>query len=223
MSELKAAELPIPLVLKGEFCRLEPLRPIHAKDLFEAINGQNIQKYHQYLFETPPDNEAQLARWIEAVSADPDMIYFAVINKATKKCGGRQALMRIEPNHASIEIGSILWGHGVARTAIATESFYLSAKHVFDDLGYRRFEWKCNNLNTPSKRAAIRFGFTFEGVFRQHMIIKGANRDTAWFSIIDKDWPAIRDQLERWLDPDNFDAAGLEKTPLSTPRQKLSG
>lgn len=223
MSDLKAAEPPIPLVLEGKFCRLEPLMPIHAKDLFGAISGQNIQKYHQYLFETPPDNEGQLTRWIEEVSADPDMIYFAVINKDTKKCGGRQALMHIEPNHASIEIGSILWGHGIARTAIATESFYLSAKHVFDDLGYRRFEWKCNNLNTPSKRAAIRFGFTFEGVFRQHMIIKGANRDTAWFSIIDKDWPAIRDQLERWLDPDNFDAAGLEKTPLSTPRQKLSG
>jgi len=210
------------LVLEGNFCRLEPLRPIHAKDLFEAICGSKIQKYHQYLFETPPDNEDQLVRWIEEVRADPSMIYFAVINKATKKCGGRQALMRIEPNHASIEIGSILWGHGVARTAIATESFYLSAKHVFDDLGYRRFEWKCNNLNAPSKRAAIRFGFTFEGVFRQHMIIKGANRDTAWFSIIDKEWPALKQIYLDWLSKDNFDAQGIEKTPLSTPRQKLS-
>jgi len=197
--------------------------PIHAKDLFGAISGQDIQKYHQYLFETPPDNEEQLVRWIEEATADPDLIYFAVINTATGKCGGRQALMRIEPNHASIEIGSILWGNGVARTAIATESFYLTARYIFDDLGYRRFEWKCNNLNAPSKRAAIRFGFTFEGIFRQHMIIKGANRDTAWFSIIDKDWPTLRARLERWLAPDNFDAAGREKTRLSTARHKLSG
>ncbi len=223
MSALTAAEPPAPLILEGAFCRLEPLMPIHSRDLFQAVSGQDNQKYHQYLPEGPPDNEKQLARWIEEVSADPDMIYFAVINKATKKCGGRQALMRINPDHASIEIGSILWGHGLARTAIATESFYLSAKHVFDDLGYRRFEWKCNNLNAASKRAAIRFGFTFEGIFRQHMIIKGANRDTAWFSIVDKEWPSLRARFESWLDPDNFDAAGLEKTPLSTPRQKLPG
>lgn len=219
MNELKPATTPFPVTLKGRFCRLEPLNAAHAPDLFEAISGEMAQQNHQYLFEIPPENEDQLAQWIEKAGADPDLMFFAVINTATGKCGGRQALMRFKPEHGSIELGSILWGQGVARTALATESFYLTAKYIFEELGYRRFEWKCNNLNIPSKRAAIRFGFTFEGIFRQHMITKGANRDTAWFSIIDSEWPTLRARYERWLSPDNFNAAGWEKAPLSTPRQ----
>lgn len=123
--------------------------------------------------------------------------------------------MRIDAMHGVIEIGNILWGPAIARTRMATEALYLFASYAFDTLGYRRFEWKCNNLNAPSKRAAERFGFTFEGVFRQHMVTKGGNRNTAWFSIIDSEWPALKAGYERWLQPENFDADGRQKTKLS--------
>ena len=117
-----------------------------------------------------------------------------------------------------IEIGNIYWGPTIARRAAATEALYLAARHVFDDLGYRRFEWKCNNLNEPSKKAALRFGFAHEGVFRQHMVVKGLNRDTAWFAMIDKDWPALRAGYEAWLAPENFDAEGRQKRRLEDCR-----
>jgi RimJ/RimL family protein N-acetyltransferase len=113
-----------------------------------------------------------------------------------------------------IEIGSILWGQKVARTRMATEALYLAARYIFDALGYRRFEWKCDALNEPSRRAALRFGFQFEGIFRQHMVVKGKNRDTAWFAVIDADWPAIRTGMERWLDSGNFDKEGAQRRPL---------
>jgi RimJ/RimL family protein N-acetyltransferase len=141
-------------------------------------------------------------------------LFSAVIDKASGRAAGRQALMRITPEHGVIEIGHILWGPAISRTRAATEALYLAARHVFDDLGYRRFEWKCNNLNEPSKTAAQRFGFSFEGVFRQHMWGKGANRDTAWFSMLDREWPAIKREYERWLDPANFDAAGNQRSKL---------
>ena len=115
-----------------------------------------------------------------------------------------------------IEIGAILWGPAIARTRVATEALFVFARHAFDTLGYRRFEWKCNNRNEPSKRAAHRFGFRFEGIFRQHMVIKGENRDTAWFSIVDTEWPSIRTGYERWLAPENFDAEGGQKVRLAT-------
>lgn len=143
-------------------------------------------------------------------------MFHAVIDKASGKVGGRQSLLRITPEHGVIEIGHILWGPPIARTRVATEALYLSAKHVFEDLGYRRYEWKCNNLNEPSKAAAKRFGFTYEGVFRQHMWVKGASRDTAWFAMIDKDWPQLRAAYERWLAPENFDAAGRQRARLDT-------
>jgi RimJ/RimL family protein N-acetyltransferase len=138
-----------------------------------------------------------------------------VIDQKTGRAEGRQALMRIEPAHGVIEIGHILWGPGIARSRVATEALYLFTSHVFDTLGYRRFEWKCHNLNEPSKRAAQRFGFTFEGVFRQHMVAKGRNRDTAWFAMIDADWPRLKAGYEAWLRPENFDESGLQRSTLS--------
>ena len=122
--------------------------------------------------------------------------------------------MGIVPENGVIEFGAVYWGPRIARTRIATETFYLAARHIFETLGNRRFEWKCNNGNEPSKRAALRFGFTYEGLFRQHMIFKGENRDTAWFSMLDSEWPARKAAFERWLDPNNFDADGRQKTPL---------
>src|SRR5690606_15505341 len=128
-------------------------------------------------------------------------LFFAVIDRRDDTCHGRQALMRIEPRHGVAELGNILWNPAIARTRVATEAFYLSAAYVFDQLGYRRFEWKCDAGNEASRRAALRFGFTFEGVFRQHMLVKGLNRDTAWFSMLDAEWPALRSAFQAWLEP----------------------
>jgi len=156
--------------------------------------------------------------WIERAAASEDPLFHAVIDRATGRVEGRQSFMRITPEHGVIEIGNILWGPAISRTRVATEALYLAARHVFDDLGYRRFEWKCHDANEPSKTAARRFGFSFEGVFRQHMWAKGANRDTAWFAMVDTDWPAIRAGFEHWLDPANFDAEGRQRSRLAAPR-----
>ena len=152
--------------------------------------------------------------WITGQQELADPIVFAVVDRASGRAGGWQQLMRIEPAHGVIEIGYIYWGPDVARTRLATESVFLLARHIFEDLGYRRFEWKCNDRNEPSKRAAARFGFTYEGLFRQHMIVKGENRDTAWFSMLDSEWPARKAGFELWLDPANFDEAGEQRNKL---------
>jgi RimJ/RimL family protein N-acetyltransferase len=143
------------------------------------------------------------------------------VDKSSGKAAGRQSLMRIDITHGVIEIGAIYWGPLISRRPAATEALYLFAQYVFDELGYRRFEWKCHNMNEPSKRAAARFGFKFEGVFRQHVVFKGGNRDTAWFSIIDGEWPALHAAYEAWLDPDNFDVAGSQKRTLEDFRRDL--
>jgi RimJ/RimL family protein N-acetyltransferase len=174
-------------------------------------------KDFDYLFDVPPRGLEDVRAWIAKNAAAEDLVVHAVVDKASGIAGGRQSYMRIVPEHGVIEIGNILWGPAIARTRVATEALFLAAQHVFDDLGYRRFEWKCNNLNGPSKAAAKRFGFTFEGIFRQHMWVKGANRDTAWFAMIDGDWPRIRAAYERWLEPANFDAAGRQRTRLAVP------
>jgi RimJ/RimL family protein N-acetyltransferase len=129
--------------------------------------------------------------------------------------------MRIEPAHRVIEVGGILFTPRLQRTVGATEAMYLMARHVFEDLGYRRYEWKCNALNAPSRRAALRLGFTFEGVFRQHMIVKGRNRDTAWFSMLDSEWPQRKAAFERWLDPSNFNAEGRQQVSLSALNREV--
>lgn len=202
-------------VLDGRYARLEPLAAGHGAALFEASSGPGADGRFAYLFDLPPATPADMQAWIERMTAGDDPLFSAVIDKASGRAAGRQALMRIVPEHGVIEVGHILWGPSIARTRVATEAFYLAAHHVFDDLGYRRFEWKCNNLNEPSKAAALRFGFSFEGVFRQHMWGKGANRDTAWFAMIDGEWPAFKREYERWLAPGNFDAAGRQLSKLS--------
>jgi RimJ/RimL family protein N-acetyltransferase len=139
---------------------------------------------------------------------------YAVIDLSNGRCQGRQSLMRIAPEHGVIEVGSILWGPAIARTRAATEALFLFARYVFDELGYRRFEWKCDARNEPSMRAARRFGITYEGTFRQHMVVKDKNRDTAWFAILDTDWRAIRRAFEQWLEPTNFDRQGGQRMRL---------
>ena len=217
MSGPSPARPPERVVLEGRYARLEPLGAAHADTLFAAV----VPERFAYLFEDGPVSPAEMAKWVATASQKTDPLFFAVIDRATGRAEGRQALMRITPGHGVIEIGGIYWGPAIARTRVATEALFLHARYVFDDLGYRRFEWKCNDLNAPSKAAALRFDFTFEGVFRQHMIVKGANRDTAWFSMLDSEWPAIRARFERWLDPANFDADGSQLSPLGgLPREK---
>ena len=205
---------PAPVVLDGRYARLEPLAEAHAPDLFAASAAPGADRRFAYLFDTPPHDLQAMRAWIAAAVAAQEQLYSAVIDKATGRAAGRQSLMRIVPEHGVIEIGNILWGPGIARTRVATEALYLAARHAFDDLGYRRFEWKCNDLNEPSKSAARRFGFAYEGLFRQHMWVKGANRDTAWFSMLDSEWPGFRREYERWLAPANFDAAGKQLSRL---------
>lgn len=206
---------PDPIVIEGRYTRLEPLDAAkHGADLFASAQQPGADDRFRYLFEEAPADMAAFTPWLEKAATSADPMFFAVIDKRTGRAEGRQALMRIDATHGVIEIGSILWGPAIARSRVTTEALYLFASHAFDTLGYRRFEWKCNDLNEPSKRAALRFGFSFEGVFRQHMVAKGKNRDTAWFAIIDADWPRLKAAYEAWLSPDNFDEAGQQKTKL---------
>lgn len=210
-------KLPCPrpdrVVLEGHYARLEPLSLAHAGDLLAASIAE--PRRFDYLPDPPPRDLADMQSWIAKRSEGEDPVFAAVVDRASGRAEGRQALMRIVPEHGVIEIGNILWGPAIARTRVATEALYLAARYVFDELGYRRFEWKCNDRNEPSKRAARRFGFSVEGVFRQHMWTKGANRDTAWFSMLDREWPRLREGYERWLDPANFDKAGRQRSGLA--------
>lgn len=210
-----ALSAPQPLVLEGRFVRLEPLERRHAADLLAVSNLPGGLERYRWLPKEAPASLADMESWIDAANAGPDR-YVAIIDQTSGTALGHQGWMRIRPEHGSIEIGGIYWGLPMARSALATEAFYLFARHAFDDLGYRRFEWKCNDRNEPSKAAATRFGFTHEGVFRQDMIVKGESRDTAWFSILDSEWSRLRTEFERWLAPDNFDAAGQQKSRLAT-------
>jgi RimJ/RimL family protein N-acetyltransferase len=160
------------VVLDGRYARLEPIGPSRVADLYRASHEGDAERRFTYLFEQPPQSEAEMAAYVDQVSALEDPMVWAVIDKARGTAEGRQSLMRITPEHGVIEIGGIYWGPRLARTRVATEALYLHAAYAFDRLGYRRFEWKCNDLNAPSKAAALRFGFSFEGVFRQHMVVK---------------------------------------------------
>jgi len=200
--------------MKGRYVELDRLDPArHGHSLWREVGGLDKAAYWQWMadgpFATREDLDENLAA--KAVSTDP--LYYAVL--VNGEAIGHASYLRIEPKHRVIEIGGLMFGPSLQRTRAATETIFLMAKHAFEVLGYRRLEWKCNALNEPSRRAALRFGFTFEGIFRQHMIVKGENRDTAWYSIIDCEWPNHRAKFERWLYPANFDAAGLQKSPLT--------
>tara|TARA_R110002020_G_scaffold72482_8_gene186528 strand:+ start:2033 stop:2686 length:654 start_codon:yes stop_codon:yes gene_type:complete len=212
---LPARSAPPDRVLNGRYVRLEPLAPHHAEGLFAVSTLPGGPERYRWLFSHAPHSVSELEARIQALSTGPDR-YVAIIDQRNDAVVGQQAWMRIFPEHASIEIGGVYWGLPMARTPLATEALFLFARHAFDDLGYRRFEWKCNDRNEPSKAAARRFGFQYEGLFRQDRIVKGESRDTAWFSIIDGEWPALRAEYERWLAPDNFDAQGLQKSKLTT-------
>ena len=210
------AQRPGRTTLRGRLVTLVPLDPLaHGDALHDATRGEAGDRLWMYLFEGPFPDRAAFNLHLQRMAASEDPLFLAILDGASGSAVGYAAYMRIEPTHRVIEVGSILYTPRLQQTILATEAMYLMARHIFEDLGYRRYEWKCNALNAPSRRAALRFGFTFEGIFRQHMIVKGRNRDTAWFSMLDSEWPARKANFERWLDPSNFGPDGRQKMALS--------
>jgi RimJ/RimL family protein N-acetyltransferase len=185
----------------------------HGADLWAAVKGHD--DLWDYMGQGPFHDEKDFRAFLDERAASTDPFAYAVIDRASGRAQGIVCLMETRPGARVIEIGNIVYSPSLQRTRNATEIQYLMARYVFDDLGYRRYEWKCNALNLPSRRAARRFGFTYEGTFRQHMIVKGRNRDTAWFAMLDNEWPGRRAAFERWLSPENFDAEGRQRESLS--------
>jgi RimJ/RimL family protein N-acetyltransferase len=211
----RAAARPRRVTLAGRLVTLEPLDAArHGDSLWEHSSGAANGNLWLYLFDGPFATRAEFQAALEKKTATEDPLFVAIVDHASRQAVGFASYMRIEPAHRCIEVGGILFTPPLQRTAGATEAMYLLARHAFEELGNRRYEWKCDALNAPSRRAALRLGFTFEGIFRQHMMVKGRNRDTAWYSMLDTEWPARRAEFERWLEPGNFDEAGRQKTRL---------
>ena len=216
LADAGPAKAPERGALEGRYARLEPLDPDrHGDDLLAASGPPDREARFRYMSELPPDSRESFHAWARRAAASPDPLFFAVVDRATGRAEGWQTYLRVAPVHRCIEIGNIYWGPRIAGTRVATEAMYLFARHALEYLGYRRYEWKCDALNAPSRRAALRFGFTYEGHFRRAVIVRGRTRDTAWFSIIDEEWPALKAAYERWLAPGNFDPRGKQRTRLS--------
>lgn len=205
---------PVPVRLEGRYVALEPLAIAHAADLHAALCGPADPPLWTYRPADPPVDVPAMAAHVEEHLAAPGMETFVIVPVGST-AQGLAAYQRIEPAHGQVEIAGVLFSRALQRTRAATEAIHLTMRHAFDDLGYRRFEWKCDSLNEPSRRAAARLGFAYEGRFRNHLVTKGRNRDTDWYSVTDTEWPAVRAAHESWLDPANFDAAGAQRTALS--------
>src|SRR5262245_1720139 len=207
------ASRPGPVVLDGRFGRVEKLDPAHhGAALWDAFRGD--EALWTYMSQGPFAAEGAFAAWLEERARLTDPFSYAVVG-ADGAALGIIALVEIRPAMRVIEVGHVLYGGALQRTPLATEAQYLLARYAFETLGVRRYEWKCNALNAPSRRSALRLGFTFEGIFRQHMIVKGRNRDTAWYAMLDAEWPARRRAFERWLSLENFDETGRQRERLN--------
>jgi RimJ/RimL family protein N-acetyltransferase len=203
-----------PVTLRGRTVTLEPLSAEqHAADLWQAVHGHD--EVWSWLFDGPYPTEQDFYKAVQEKENARGTVFLAIVPGPDAKAAGWASFMRMEPAHGVIEVGNILLSPALQRTTAATEAMYLMASHVFDHLGYRRYEWKCNAENKPSRQAAERLGFTFEGVFRQHMVVKGRNRDTAWFSMLDTEWPTRKHTFEAWLDKGNFDELGRQRRRLT--------
>ena len=208
-----SAKLPGPVTLAGRYGRIEKLKGEHAASLWQAAQGHD--RIWTYIPSYGPfADDAAFSDWVAARAALVDPYSYAIIDSESRALG-IFALLAIRPEHRVIEIGHVVYSPGLQRTPLATEAQYLLARYAFETLGYRRYEWKCDALNAASRRAALRYGFTFEGTFRQHMIGKGRTRDSAWYAMLDSEWPARKTNFERWLAPENFTADGRQKISLS--------
>ena len=209
-----AGETPSVDCLQGRYCRLEKLdAERHGNDLYEVYGPEAPEQSFTYLSLSPVADRAELETLLKRMEESTDPYYLAVIDQDGRAVG-TLALMRINPAHRVIEVGSVTYGERLKRTRAATEVQYLLAQYVFETLHYRRYEWKCDALNEPSRRAAERLGFTYEGTFRQAVVYKDRNRDTAWYSMLDTEWEQRKHRLLKWLDPKNFDAHGQQRPSL---------
>ena len=217
ITQMPSGRPPSRSVFNGNYVRLEPLDPRkHAEPLFELGHAdEEAVKIWRYLPYGPFDTLESMRFWLEQNARSADPMFFAVIDQRDQLASGICTLMRITPKMGVIETGHIWYTPKLQRTPAPTEAMFLLFSHVFDELGYRRMEWKCNALNQASRDAALRFGFSFEGIFRQHLIVKGRNRDTAWFSIIDSEWPSIRTGMRSWLAANNFNEDGQQQQRLA--------
>ena len=214
---------PARTVLEGRFCRVEPLDvERHARQLHDANSLDPEGRMWTYLFSGPFASFDEYRAWLEPRPASEDPLFFAFVDSRREQAVGAGAYMRIDSANGAMEVGHLAFSPLMQRTPIATEAMYLMMKHAFE-LGYRRYEWKCDALNAGSRRAAERLGFTFEGIFRQAIVYKGRSRDTAWFSIIDREWPALDAAFRAWLDPANFDAEGRQRHSLAVLRAQPPG
>ena len=201
--------------MPGQYCVVEPMSiEKHSADLFEANRRDREDRIWVYLPYGPFASLDEYRQWLTATCLSDDPMFFSIIDRQTGKAAGVASYLRINPGAGSIEVGHINYAPAMQNTALATEAMYLMMKNVFD-LGYRRYEWKCNALNRRSCDAATRLGFTFEGIFRQMLVVKGRNRDTAWYGLIDKEWPALEQAFQTWLATDNFDGDGVQRRSLS--------
>ncbi len=203
--------------IEGRFCLVEPIDPArHAADLHAANALDREGRNWTYLPYGPFARLEDYRLWLDRVSVGEDPLFHAIIERRSGRAVGVASYMRIDPAAGVIEIGGINYAPPLQRTPAATEAMYLMMRRVFDELGYRRYEWKCDSLNAPSRAAALRLGFQYEGMFRQATVYKARNRDTCWFSILDSEWPALQWAFEEWLSPDNFDAAGHQRHSLAS-------
>jgi len=204
--------------MHGRCCRVEPLDPArHAGDLHEANSLDREGRMWTYLLSGPFASFDDYRAWLETKRDSEDPLYFVFVDAARGRAVGLGSYLRIDPAHGTVEVGHLQFSPLMQRTAVATEAMYLMMKTAFD-LGYRRYEWKCDSLNAGSRRAAERLGFRFEGIFRQAIVYKGRSRDTAWYSVVDKEWPALDAAFRAWLDPANFDPAGRQRRALTELR-----
>ncbi|MHB1511537.1 MAG: GNAT family N-acetyltransferase [Acidimicrobiales bacterium] len=209
-------QAPSARVLQGRWCRLDPLDPgRHADDLYRANSRDDTGRIWTYLPYGPFADAAAYRKWAEHAARREDAVFFAVVEEPNERAGGVLALQRVEVSSGSVEVAHLTFSPGLQDTTAATEAIFLVMSLVFDELGYRRLEWKCDALNAPSRKAASRFGFVYEGTFRQAVVVKGRNRDTAWYSITDSDWHHLKGAYQRWLSPANFDQDGRQRLALS--------
>jgi RimJ/RimL family protein N-acetyltransferase len=215
--EWRTVQRPQRTPLDGRYVRLRPLAAgSDAEALYKESHPPAADPgLWRYLPDGPYRDVRDMREALQQAETSEDPLFFTVVLRPDERPAGLASYLRVTPEHGVIEIGHIWFGASLRQTTAATEAIYLLASHAFDELGYRRLEWKCNSLNQASRRAAERFGFQFEGVFRSHMVVKGRNRDTAWYAITDQDWPAVRAGFETWLDPANFDPQGRQRRALA--------
>ena len=220
VTDWKPASLPTDCVLTGEYCRVERLDPkLHSADLFAANMTDARGANWTYLPYGPFAELPSYRVWLDEIAVRSDPMFFAVVDAVTQRAVGVASYLRIDPEAGSIEVGHINFSPLLQQKRAGTEAMFLMMKHVFEDLAYRRYEWKCNALNGASRDAALRLGFSYEGTFRHSGVVKGRNRDTAWFAVTDDDWPRLKQAFATWLEPGNFDSDGVQVSPLLARQQ----